>query len=208
MMLWAPQRPSATTRLSWFVSGFSGRFSQFRGLARLSLVALLLSMLSGCLVDDPPPFIAPQKTPPRLDYTQASPGLDQVIVTSYPDLIKFEMPVTSEDAGEPLSAALVLDFDGLDGVPLNSGGYLPASTLADTSERVFSLPWKVSRQIEPGCHRITLRVTHVGNTGSTTVDVVDKSDLAEAYWFANINVTPENAGSLVNCPQASTGTAQ
>jgi hypothetical protein len=67
------------------------------------------------------------------------------------------------------------------------------------------LKWKVIKQIEPGCHRITLRVTHVGNIGATNADVLDKADLAEAYWFANINVTPENAGSLVKCPQASTG---
>jgi hypothetical protein len=162
-------------------------------------------MLSGCLVDDPPPFIAPRQTPPRFDYTKASPGLDQVLVTNFPDLNTFEMPVTSEDAGEALSAALILDFDGLVGVPLTPGAYLPPSTLADTSRRVFSLPWRVTPQMAPGCHRITLRVTHVGNTGTTIFDVIDKNDLAEAYWFANINVTPENAGSLVNCPQASTG---
>jgi hypothetical protein len=174
-------------------------------LARLSLGAVLLSMLSGCLIDDPPPFIAPRQTPPRLDYTKAFPGLDQVLVASSPDLITFEVPVTSEDAGDGLSAALFLDFDGVDGLPISPGGYLPPSTLADTSPRVLRLKWKVIKQIEPGCHRITLRVTHVGNIGATNADVLDKADLAEAYWFANINVTPENAGSLVKCPQASTG---
>jgi hypothetical protein len=161
-------------------------------------------MLSGCLVDDPPPFTPPQKTPPRLDYRKAFPGLDQVFVTSFPDVHTFEMPVTSEDNGEALTGALLLDFDGLDGQPLTPGSFLPPSTLADTSRRVLSLPWRVSNQIEPGCHRITLRVTHVGNTRTTIFDVIDQNDVAEAYWHANINVTPENASSLVKCPGAST----
>jgi hypothetical protein len=195
----------STTPLSWFKARISGRCDGFWALARLSLGALLLTMLSGCLVDDPPPFIAPQQTPPRLDYTKASPGLDQILVASYPDLITFEVPVTSEDAGDELSAALFLDFDGVDGLPISPGGHLPPSTLADTSPRVLRLKWKVLKLIEPGCHRITLRVTHVGNIGVTNADVLDKADLAEAYWFANINVTPDNVGSLVNCPQASTG---
>ena len=61
----------------------------------------------------------------------------------------------------------------------------------------------VPKRIEAGCHRITLRVTHLRNTYNA---VLDTKDLAEAYWFANVNVTPENAGSLVNCPKASSGT--
>jgi hypothetical protein len=193
----------STTRLSRPGAPAWGRCRGFWGLARLSLLAVLLSMLSGCLVDDPPPYVAPQQTAPRLDYTEASPGLDQLLIASHPDLIRFEMPFTSEDAGEQLYAVLWLDYDGVEGEQLNSG-FFPPSTLADTSRRVLSLPWKVQERIVPGCHRFTLRVTHVGNTGTST-KVFDKKDLAEAYWFANINVTAENANSLVNCPQASTG---
>ena len=191
------------TRLSRPGAHPGGRCRGFWGLARLSLVAVLLSMLSGCLVDDPPPYVAPQQTAPRLDYTEASPGLDQVIVRSFPELITFEMPFTSEDAGEQLYAVLLLDYNGREGEQLDSR-FFPPSTLADTSRRVLSLTWKVQERIVAGCHRFTLRVTHVGNTGTST-DVFDKNDLAEAYWFANINVTAENANSLVNCPQASTG---
>lgn len=204
MMLVTAFLARSATCLSCLGAHFSGTFRQFRGLARLSLVGLAFSMLSGCLVDDPPPFTPPQQTPPRLDYRKALPGLDQVIVRSFPELITFEVPVTSEDAGEALTAALLLDFDGVDGQPLTPGSFLPASTLADTNRRVLSLPWRVSNQIEPGCHRITLRVTHVGNTRTTIFDLIDQNDVAEAYWFANINVTPENAGSLMNCPGAST----
>ena len=198
-----PLQPAAT-RLSWFGARLRLSSAYFQGLARLSLAMATLSMLSGCLVDDPPPYPTAQQTPPRLDYAKASPGLDQVLVTSFPDLVTFEMPVTSEDAGDELAAVLLLDYDGQGGEQLNSG-HLPASTLADTNKRVFSLPWLVPKRIDAGCHRITLRVTHLGNTGATANDVLDKKDLAEAYWFANVNVTPENAGSLVDCPKASSG---
>lgn len=192
----------STTRLSRLAARVGRRCSGFYGLARLSLVAVLPSMLPGCLVDDPPPYVAPQQTAPRLDYTEASPGLDQLLVASYPDLITFDMPFTSEDAGEQLYAVLLLDYDGVEGEQLNSG-FFPPSTLADTTRRALSLTWKVQERIVPGCHRFTLRVTHVGNTGTST-NVFDKEDLAEAYWLANLNVTAENANSLVNCPQAST----
>jgi hypothetical protein len=202
MMVRVASFSRSTTRLSRFGAHLAGRYSGFLALARLSLVAVLPSMLPGCLVDDPPPYVAPQETAPRLDYTEALPGLDQLLVASYPDLITFEMPFTSEDAGEQLYAVLWLDYDGVEGEQLNSR-FFPPSTLADTSRRVLSLTWKVQERIVPGCHRFTLRVSHVGNTG-TSPDVFDKNDLAEAYWLANLNVTAENANSLVNCPQAST----
>ena len=203
MMFEAASLTRSATRLSWLETRFSGQLARFCGLARRSLVAVSLSMLSGCLVDDPPPLIAPQRTPPRLDYAKASPGLDEVINTKQGETIPFKMPVTSEDAGDGLSALLLFDYDGLDGLPLTVGSFLPASTLSDTSPRVFIVPWKVNSNIDPGCHRITLRVTHVGNIRTNIFDLVDQSDLAEAYWFANINVTPQNAGSLVKCPGAS-----
>ena len=192
----------STTRLSRHGAHLEGQCSGFWALARLSLVAVLLSMLSGCLVDDPPPYVAPQQTAPRFDYAEASPGLDQLLVASFPDQITFEMPFTSEDAGEQVYAVLLLDYDGVEGETLDFG-FSPPSTLADTSRRVLSLTWKVQERIVPGCHRFTLRVTHVGNTGTST-NVFDKKDLAEAYWWANINVTAENANLLMNCPQAST----
>jgi hypothetical protein len=160
-------------------------------------------MLSGCLVDDPPPYVAPQQTAPRLDYTEATPGLNQLLVASYPDLITFRVPFTSEDVGEQLYAVLMLDYDGVEGEQLTQK-FLPPSTLADPSRRELSLDWKVQERIVPGCHLFTLRVTHVGSTG-TSSEVFDKKDLAEAYWLANINVTAENANSPMDCPQASTG---
>jgi hypothetical protein len=159
-------------------------------------------MLSGCLVDDPPPYVAPRRTAPRLDTTNALPPLNQIIVKNSGELIEFKMPVTSEDAGEPLVGILLFDYGG-DGTiqDLLNSGPLPASTLDDPNPRVFSLPWTVRKGVEPGCHSITLRVTHFSNLiPNRSPEVLDKKDKDEAYWFANINVSPENANSLVDCP--------
>lgn len=198
----APLFQRAATRLSWLGQLFPLPRAWFRGLARLSLGAAAVSMLSGCLVDDPPPYIAPQRTPPRLDYSKATPGLDQLIVKNSGELIEFKIPVASEDAGDPLAANLLLDYGG-DGTMADflRPGTMPASTLSDPNPRVFSLPWTVRPALAPGCHRFTLRVTHASNVDLDRPELaIDKSDLAEAFWFANINVAPENAGSLVNCP--------
>jgi hypothetical protein len=111
------------------------------------------------------------------------------------------MPVTSEDAGDPLYATVLLDYvadSDMFGQTVSTP--MPASTLAD-KKRVFSLPFFINKSIEPGCHRFTLRVTHQSNLNlEKPGQVIDKADLAEAFWFANINVAAENAGTLVDCP--------
>ena len=132
---------AAATRLSCPGQGPAWRFGSFRALARLSLLAGAASMLSGCLVDDPPPYAAPQKTRPRLEYAKALPSLKQVIVANYGDLLKFEVPVTSEDVGQELYVLLFLDDVG--GLLVTPPGRLPASTLDDPNERKVSLSWKV-----------------------------------------------------------------
>jgi hypothetical protein len=203
MLVWVPFRAAAATRLSCPGQGISRRFGWFQALARLSLVTAALSMLSGCLVDDPPPYAAPKKTRPRLEYAKALPSLKQVIVANSGDLVKFEVPVTSEDVGQELYALLFLD-EVLATLP----GRLPASTLDDPNERKVSLTWGVPSKdaVKPGCHRMVLRVTHFSNIiPGKSNELFDKDDLDEVYWFANLNVTPENANSLVSCPQAGVG---
>ncbi len=206
MRIWVSSLPAAATRMSRPIRAFRV-LGRFLPLARLSLVAVGLSMLPGCLIDDPPPYTAPKPTPPRLDYTQALPSLDQVIVTNVGEVVNFKMPVTSEDAGQALFAILLFDYGGDGSVPdFLYSAPLPASTLDDPQPRVFSLPWTVRKGVPPGCHRVTLRVTHFANLDrNKPAEAVDKKDLAEAYWFANINVNSQMANSLVDCPQASVG---
>jgi len=191
----------SATRLSWLEPRRSRRLGRFVGLARLSLGVAIISMLSGCLVDDPPPLVAPKKTKPFLDNSNIHPGVDQLIVTNSGELVMFTIPVKSEDAGDPLFAILLFDYTPDSDMVEPAGSVpMPASTFDDTS-RVFTLPVTVRPDIKPGCHRYTLRVTHQSNIVPGHSDrVINKADLAEAFWLANINVPPENAGQLVNCP--------
>jgi hypothetical protein len=193
--------PRSATRLSWLGTRLSGRFGRFVGLARLSLLGASIGMLPGCLVDDPPPLITQQKTAPRLDYSKVEPGLDQLLVLNSGDFVRFKIPVISEDAGDPLLASLLFDFTpGSNKVPEFVSVPLPASTLDDT-KRIATLPLVLRSDIKPGCHRYTLRITHQSNlVDGLAYQVINEADMAEAFWFANINVAPENAGTLVNCP--------
>lgn len=189
------------------LSGARPRRPRTRGLlwllARLSLGAVSASMLSGCLIEDPPPYAKPQQTPPRLNYKGAIPLLDQVIVTRTNETIPFSIPVTSEDAGEGLTAYLLLDY--VIGQPIeivDQPSNLPPSTIDSNEERVFRFNWRVSKLLPPGCYRLTLLAGHT-STFSQLSNIEDTDDLTEAYWWANVDLTPENAGILRDCPDPS-----
>jgi hypothetical protein len=159
-------------------------------------------MFSGCLIEDPPPYTQPAKTPPRLDSVRADPSPDQIIVRKTGDVIRFTIPVVSEDAGDRLQAVLQLDM----GSPTEEDDFVtstkvPASTLDDKS-RALLLEYEVELAIRPGCHRFTVLVSHESNFGDGP-EVVDPTDLATEHWMANLN--PENDATLVGCPNASTG---
>jgi hypothetical protein len=163
-------------------------------------MAVTASMSSGCLIEDPPPFTQPEQTPPRLDLVAAFPPADQVIVRNTGDTVDFSVPVFSEDAGDRLRGVLLLDVGSPNEFSL-SRSPVPASTL-DDFERELTLSWEIRGFVTSGCHRVTLRVSHEQNFGKDD-EVVDPKDVAVAHWMANIN--PENATTLVNCPNASTG---
>ncbi len=196
-------RQQSATRLSELALSAACRRRYLSSLARLSLVALI-SMLSGCIVEDPPALREATRTPPRLDNRGARPLLDQIIVARINDTIPFTIPVTSEDAGEGLTGVLLLDYLDDSSVPTVIAPYsnLAPSTLDDESERVFKFDWVVTRLVDPGCHRITLLAGHA-STMFDLKNIVDREDLDVAYWWANIDVTPENANRLQGCPDAS-----
>lgn len=163
-------------------------------LARLSLVSCTLTMLPGCLVDDPPPYAQPKRTAPRLDYHRAEPLLDQLIVASPPDLLRFKIPVVSEDAGEGLTAQFFFD------ATLVNYQSLQASTL-DDNERAAEFAFSVLRSISSGCHRFKIRVAHSSNLPSGDGPALDPSDLAEVYWWSNLNLPADQSGGMLkDCP--------
>lgn len=167
-----------------------------------SWLSLLLAV-SGCLVDDPPAYRAALRTAPRISGLRAVPRLDEII--TYPsnstEPVTFSVPIVSEDAGQEIQARLFLDYSGSRS-DLVTLAELPASTL-DEGERDLPVVWYPRPGIAPGCHRLTLRVSHTSNWHGLA-DLFDPSDLDEAYWFAKIYVDPTNINSLVDCPSAST----
>lgn len=186
-----PRVPLATTALSGYPDSNAKIHVVFR-LARRSLLAALLSMLPSCLVDDPPPYTPPDRTPPRLDYHKASPLLDRLVTAAAKDLLTFEIPVASEDAGDELTAQFFVDSQFL------SYHTIPPSTLDDRSRSA-----RFSFQVLPtfvGCHRFKILVAHSVNLPSSSAQPTDLNDLAEAYWWANIGLPPGEQGMLATCP--------
>jgi hypothetical protein len=160
-------------------------------LARLSLGALSFAMLTGCLIDDPPPYAEPKRTPPRLDYHRAWPPLDQVIVAKTPDLIPFSIPVASEDAGEELRTQLFIDDR------ITNYGRLPPSTLDDT-ERKVSFSYRVEMR-RGYCHTFKIRVGHASNLPEGEGPPLDTVDMAEAYWLAYLDLPSDQTTPIENC---------
>lgn len=157
-------------------------------------------MLSGCIVEDPPPYTQPTQTPPRLDLRLAEPPPDKIILTEKGEPILFHLPFASEDAGETVTALMMVDnFPGtLD------GRNLPGSTLDDTS-RAFDLLFPVTAPVELGCHRLWVRVSHEANfLPHPPGSVIDEADVADAYWWLNvIDLGAGDDGSILrNCPSA------
>jgi hypothetical protein len=198
MSRWA-EKLAAVTPLSWRPRRNSRVFALLPRLARLSLLALAVSTLPSCLVDDPPPYAAPKQTPPRLDTVKALPLMNQILVANKGESIPFLIPVESEDAGQKLSCLLFLDYTGSGGWDRLDGTPLAPATL-DDPPRTISLHWDVPNSIVAGCHRITLRVTHEPNLNVNDFpSVYDTHDLAEAYWWANVGVDAASAGLLKDC---------
>lgn len=199
--------PRALTRLSQLAKN-RGAFRLLLGLARVSLVVPTLSMLTGCIVEDPPAFAKPTRTTPRIDLRLATPPLDQIHVVGRGDPIVFRVPVVSEDAGVEVSAYLFLDTtEG----PVATDT-ISASTLDDTS-RSLELSYRPSpgstfgpRKIaEYGCHRFMARVSHLDNFKFDDLYwgiPYNFADVAEVYWWVNVvNIAAgEDDSVLRNCP--------
>jgi hypothetical protein len=160
----------------------------------------VVCMLPACLVEDPPAYEPPKQTAPRIDNIGTLPAFNQIIVRNTGEVINFTIPVTSEDAGEQLVGLLLIDEAGDN--PYTQ--LLPPSTLDDPNQRAFKFRVNV-RNLEPGCHRFTVRVTHVTNWVSETNQIIDQKDLDEGGWFANIDVKPENANLVIGCTLGASG---
>lgn len=199
-----PNRRVGTTRLSWVSRPTPARSGLFVAMARLSLVLGLTSMLTGCVIEDPPPYTQPRKTAPRLDLLQAVPGIDRVIVVSQsdtnPPTVQLTVPVSSEDAGEELTAFLLLNYED-DGTAADSvdDATIRPGTL-DEAPRTIELDWTIPSKLI-GCQRLTVIVSHTSNFAVTALAVPrDKADAAKGVWWLNITPAAGSGGAVQPCP--------
>jgi len=190
-------------------SPFDGRFLGFGVLARRSLQALGLAVLApGCLVTTEPVAYEPQRTPPILVASGLDPDPRSILLVGG-DLGLEEFPISasvaSEDAGEPVQVALYLDYGDMNpiGQPFRQAfpnfQALPPGALADGPRPLVGVRWNSKvYPLDPGCHRLTLVVTHAFDTASgCPKDLRDSSQITWHFRQCGVGDCPP---ILENCP--------
>ncbi|MEP7051256.1 MAG: hypothetical protein ABJB12_12930 [Pseudomonadota bacterium] len=172
-------------------------------LARVSLLgSLMLLFASSCIVADPPEYESPVRTSPLLDVYAASPPTSRLIQANKNDLIKFSVPLRSEDAGEGLRGVFLVDYNTPSEL-LQNTQELAASTYSDNNLRTVTLDWTVPT-LKSGCHLMTLIVAHLSSfkhNPSTVLDPkVSEGDAAIINWWMNVGLDPSLASTLEDCP--------
>jgi hypothetical protein len=179
-------------------------------LARRSLTAVSMAfalLAAGCIVADPPDSSDPEKTPPVLLLGQADPSVYQLQVLSKSSgettRVPINVPVRSEDAGDPLIAALYLNWD----TPGQESTFvqgtqrrLEASTFDDTGRSVAT-EWDY--HAATGCKQLTLIVTHETNFDWLGSSYVNPADIAIAVWFFYIRAGQSDTNDVTSCPNSS-----
>jgi len=186
-----------------------GHFLGLGALARRSLQAFLFAVLApGCLVTAEPVTYEPQQTPPILVASGLDPDPRSVLRVGG-DLGLLEFPivasVASEDAGESVKSALYIDYGFQN--PLKQPfrnifanfAELPAATLADGPRPLVGVLYNAGVvELDPGCHRLTLVVTHEFDT--RTGCPKDLRDSSQITWHFRQCGVGDCLPVLENCP--------
>lgn len=174
------------------MKGSGRKFHQCAGL----WLGLCLGMcLTGCL-DEPPEYTAAVRIPPIVDFSGVVPAssvVQQVMVGDPP--LKLIVPFRSEDLDDEVIAVLFLDA-----IP----GEMPR-VLSD--EKMNPSTFDQARTFEidvpdlgaPGCHTLTLLLTHLSNTTAFRFDVVEESLATRVTWVLAVHKSPTEI-LLSDCP--------
>ena len=163
----------------------------YRTVARFSLLGMLM-LSSACLVLDSPDFSPPPRSAPRL--TAVLPVTE--LIKAQPTRAGFSLPdfsatVISEDAGQRLFSALLIDYgkESIGGAPWLAeqvGPRLDAKTAAD-GPRDVRINWKPGNQLNTGCHTVTLLVTHETKGGGVDhLCPTDANDFDTLTWVVSL----------------------
>lgn len=154
-------------------------------LALRLLFGSLAMLAHGCLITSTSDFAAQPKSPPFLNGFSALPAIDQFVVvpTTQTEPVSFVAQVRAEDEGEPLEAKLVVD------AATARPGLVDFLTLAPgtfNEARSISLSWLPTASIggqslAPGCHTMTMIVTHHYQVDS--ILPADANDADQLTWW-------------------------
>ena len=167
-----------------------------------------MSLLSGCLVADPPTYEEPPPTPPVFDLANANPFIGGVIVvdrrgTNPTRVVNVSVPFRSSDNGDSVIAALHLDWS-FEGEGFTEGLAEIAPSTFDDTERTIDLTWRLDhRPPTAGCHTLTLLAAHESNWETETFRphiIRGRNDTAMATWWVNVDPPEGEPYTLRNCP--------
>jgi hypothetical protein len=124
-------------------------------------------MSTACLSTSSPQFDEPERTPPFLIAASADPDIREFLVVVDADTRRdFNANVMSEDRGAPIQIALYIDY-GLSNpaghpykIAISDFQDVPPGTLADGPRPVRSQWFPEVNPVSPGCHTITMMVSH------------------------------------------------
>jgi hypothetical protein len=174
---------------------------------RVARGVCLASACNACLVADPPQYDEPQRTPPFLDLVAAIPSPNRVIVRhrNINPLINFDVPVRSEDNGDPLVYALHRNYTFETASIALAWNEFPPGAF-DEAGRSIQFPWTIKEEVGDGCHQLTLLVAHRSNWNLNQYrpDAIRGiGDTAMATWWLNVDPRADDPNSLFDCPNAS-----
>jgi hypothetical protein len=156
-------------------------------------------MASGCVLSDPPEYGTVKQTPPIFDLLGAEPSVFKTIISPTDGIVSINVPFRSEDGGDTLYAALILDYP--DGELKSVLPKIPGGTFEDKDRQVVM---DARMPLTPGCHQLSLILTH-GNNLTAQGDPIDDKDTAVATWFVSVGDGEAGAIPLSECPSESTG---
>ncbi len=179
---------SSVTRLSYLNPAGRAERRGLSQLAWLSLLTVAMGLLPlGCLFPGPPDYDESPQTPPFLSLPD--PPTTQILAVQSGDVVRTNVKLRSEDAGEWLFAALYLNYL-IDDRSRRTGdsALVSPGTFSDT-DRTISIDWTVPDRPTPGtCEQLSLVVTHVSNLDRDNQPKTS-DDVSIVTWWVSINAS-------------------
>lgn len=183
---------------------------------------MLAASTASCLVTSSPDFTPPEQTRPEIvtnDQFPPTPALGEFTLF-YPTAgeyspVEFSAWVQSEDADQDVLAVLLIDYG--DASDVSNGpwrAYVPgeplaAGSMAQGPRGPVTISWRPGKLETPGCHTVTLLVTHEFRLDSDAYWCPQRAeDASTLTWFAAVceTASPEEC-DYTNCPVQGQGTS-